>query len=75
MLGRYDGDGLRTGTWQFWYETGVLAREVDYDAGLRERLFREWHPNGQAKTDGAYSVGERAGRWRRWTRPATSCPT
>jgi uncharacterized protein len=66
VLGRYDADGLRTGTWQFWYETGGLAREIDYDAGVRERLFREWHPNGQAKTDGDYSVGERDGRWRRW---------
>jgi len=66
LLGHYDGEGLRTGTWRFWYEGGGLAREVDYDAGVRERLFREWHPNGRPKTDGAYSVGERDGRWRRW---------
>jgi antitoxin component YwqK of YwqJK toxin-antitoxin module len=66
VLGHYDGDGLRTGTWRFWHRDGGLAREIDYDAGVRQRFFREWHPNGQRKTDGAYVVGERDGRWRRW---------
>jgi antitoxin component YwqK of YwqJK toxin-antitoxin module len=66
VLGHYDADGLRTGTWRFWYENGALAREVDYDAGVRHRLFREWHQNGHAKTDGGYDAGERDGRWRRW---------
>jgi hypothetical protein len=66
VLGHYDADGLRTGTWQFWYEGGGLAREVDYDAGVRHRLFREWHQNGRPKTDGVYDSGERDGRWRRW---------
>jgi hypothetical protein len=66
VLGRYDADGLRTGTWRFWYEGGGLAREVDFDAGVRHRMFREWHPNGKAKTDGGYDAGERDGRWRRW---------
>jgi hypothetical protein len=66
VLGRYDRDGLRTGTWRFWYESGGLAREIDYDGGVRHRLFREWHPSGKPKTDGAYDAGERDGRWRRW---------
>ncbi|HVZ74876.1 MAG TPA: hypothetical protein VHJ20_20985 [Polyangia bacterium] len=66
VLGHYDRDGLRTGTWRFWHPGGVLAREVDYDAGVRHRAFREWHANGRAKTDGSYDVGERDGRWRRW---------
>jgi hypothetical protein len=66
VLGRYDRDGLRMGTWRFWYETGGLAREVDFDSGVRHRFFREWHPNGKPKTDGAYDAGERDGRWRRW---------
>jgi uncharacterized protein len=65
-LGQYDGEGLRTGTWRFWHPGGGLAREVDYDAGVRQRFFREWHANGRPKTDGGYVVGERDGRWRRW---------
>jgi hypothetical protein len=69
VLGRYDRDGLRTGTWRFWYEAGGLAREIDYDGGVRHRVFREWHGNGQPKTDGAYADGERDGRWRRWDEP------
>jgi antitoxin component YwqK of YwqJK toxin-antitoxin module len=66
VLGHYDRDGLRTGTWSFWNESGRLAREVTYDAGVRQGAFREWHANGRPKTDGAYAVGERDGRWRRW---------
>jgi len=66
VLGHYDGDGFRTRTWQFWFGSGALAREVTYDAGVRHGEFREWHENGQPKTDGAYEDGERDGRWRRW---------
>jgi antitoxin component YwqK of YwqJK toxin-antitoxin module len=66
VLGHYDADGLRSGTWRYWFEAGGLTREVDYDAGVRHRLFREWHANGRPKTDGFYLDGERSGRWRRW---------
>jgi antitoxin component YwqK of YwqJK toxin-antitoxin module len=66
VLGHYDRDGFRTRTWRFWYESGALAREIVYDAGVRHGLFREWHENGQAKTDGEYEDGEREGQWRRW---------
>jgi antitoxin component YwqK of YwqJK toxin-antitoxin module len=66
VLGRYDRDGYRTRTWRFWFESGGLAREVMYDAGVRHGQFREWHENGQAKTDGSYEDGERDGHWRRW---------
>jgi antitoxin component YwqK of YwqJK toxin-antitoxin module len=66
VRGHYDRDGYRARTWQFWYESGALAREVMYDAGVRHGLFLEWHENGQAKTEGEYEVGEREGRWRRW---------
>lgn len=66
VLGAYDGDGLRTRTWRYWYEGGVLAREVTYDAGVRHGPFREWSPDGRPRTDGAYADGQRDGRWRRW---------
>jgi antitoxin component YwqK of YwqJK toxin-antitoxin module len=66
VLGHYDRDGLRTGTWWFWHEDGQVARQVDYDAGVRHRMFREWHEGGRSKTDGFYIDGERDGHWRRW---------
>jgi antitoxin component YwqK of YwqJK toxin-antitoxin module len=66
VLGRYDGDGARWGVWWFWYPNGQLAREVEYDAGVRSHGFREWYENGHARTDGAYVVGRKARRWRRW---------
>jgi antitoxin component YwqK of YwqJK toxin-antitoxin module len=66
VAGRYDGEGLRTGTWRFWNEAGRLVREIDYDLGVRHRAFREWHENGAPKTDGFYMAGERDGVWRHW---------
>jgi len=66
VVGHYDREGLRAGTWRFWFAGGGLAREIVYDAGVRDGLFREWWEGGQAKTDGGYAVGERDGRWRRW---------
>jgi hypothetical protein len=68
MSGHYDGDGLRTGTWRFWYESGGLAREVDYQGGVRHRAFREWYESGAPQTDGFYIDGERNGVWRAWDR-------
>jgi hypothetical protein len=66
VVGRYDGEGLRTGTWRFWNEAGRLTREIDYDLGVRHRAFREWHDNGAPRTDGFYLAGERDGLWRHW---------
>jgi len=66
VAGDYDGDGLRVGTWHFWYEDGRLAREVEYLAGVRERAAREWHPNGAPAAEGFYVAGEREGMWRWW---------
>src|SRR5262245_27849372 len=55
--GDYDGDGLRSGVWRFWYEDGRLAREIEYIAGVREHAAREWHPNGAPATEGFYVAG------------------
>ena len=66
VVGQYDRDGLRTRTWRFWHEGGVVVRAVSYDAGVRHGSFKEWYPDGRPKTDGAYVDGERDGRWLRW---------
>ena len=65
-LGRYDGDGARWGIWWFWYRNGQLAREVEFEAGVRHNGFREWYENGHARTDGTYVSGRKDGQWRRW---------
>jgi hypothetical protein len=64
--GDYDADGMRVGTWRFWYDDGHLAREVEYLAGVRERAAREWHPNGAPAAEGFFVAGEREGVWRWW---------
>jgi antitoxin component YwqK of YwqJK toxin-antitoxin module len=64
--GQYDADGLRTGVWRFWFESGRPAREVEYWAGVREHAAREWHQNGALAAEGSYVSGERDGLWRWW---------
>ncbi len=65
-LGRYDGDGARWGVWWFWYPNGQLAREVEYESGVRTHGYREWYEDGHARTDGAYLGGRKDSHWRRW---------
>jgi hypothetical protein len=66
VLGRYDGNGTRWGVWWFWYPSGRLAREVEYEGGVRHRGFRDWYDTGRPRTDGNYFAGRKDGRWRRW---------
>jgi len=66
LAGAYDGDGLRTGVWRFWFPNGRLAREIEFAAGVRDRAAREWHENGAPAAEGFYAGGVRDGRWRFW---------
>ena len=66
LAGQYDGEGLRTGVWRWWYADGHPAQEMGYLAGVREGSARAWHPNGMPAADGVYRAGEREGRWRWW---------
>ena len=65
-LGRYDGDGARWGVWWFWYPNGQLAREVEYESGVRTHGYREWYEDGHCcRTDGSYLGGRKDSHWRR----------
>jgi antitoxin component YwqK of YwqJK toxin-antitoxin module len=66
VAGSYDADGLRTGAWRFWFEDGRPDREIEYLAGVRERIARAWHPSGAPAAEGGYVAGEREGMWRWW---------
>ena len=52
--------------WWFWYPNGQLAREVEYESGVRIHGFREWYEDGHARTDGSYVAGRKDSHWRRW---------
>ena len=66
VSGDYDLEGLRTGLWRFWYEDDHVSREIEYLAGMRERMVREFRSNGTLAAEGFYVAGEREGRWRWW---------
>ncbi len=68
VTGAYDGDGLRTGVWRFWYPNGRLAREIEFAAGVRDRAAREWYDTGAPAAQGFYAGGVRDGRWQFWDR-------
>jgi hypothetical protein len=64
--GQADAEGLRTGIWRFWSAGGRLLREMEFAAGVRERVARAWHPNGAPAAEGFYAGGIRDGAWRFW---------
>jgi MORN repeat variant len=64
--GQYDADGLRSGTWHFWFEDGRPAREIDYRAGVRDGPVRQWYPAGGPAAEGRFLAGVREGLWRFW---------
>lgn len=64
-------DGLRDGTWMYWYDNGNTWSQASYKAGIRHGRSTVWFENGQKYFEGRYKHGERAGRWRFWDNDGT----
>lgn len=62
--GGYDDEGRLSGRWRYYYETGALEREGDYEAGQHTGDWTEYWPNGKPRFQGFYHVGLREGFWR-----------
>lgn len=54
-----------------WYRNGQLQQTLDYVQGALEGPLVSYYPSGERKTEGAYSGGERVGRWVRYNRDGT----
>lgn len=58
--------GLRTGTWTWYYENGLIKREVEYQQGLFNGVIKSWFPNGQLSATITYTMGTANGEATRW---------
>lgn len=66
LEGGYDDEGRLTGRWRYYFESGVLEREGDFEAGKHTGDWAEHWPNGKRRFEGFYHVGLREGFWRTW---------
>jgi antitoxin component YwqK of YwqJK toxin-antitoxin module len=64
--GAYDDQGRLTGRWRYFFETGALEREGDFETGKHSGVWVENWPNGKPRFEGFYHVGLREGFWRTW---------
>jgi len=44
-------DGLKEGTWTWWYSTGQKKRETDFVADKKEGITSYWYENGQKQKE------------------------
>jgi len=66
VTGTYQGqflDGKRHGRWLIYFQSGQLLFEINYDRGMRDGLYRQFHPNGVLSIKGLYKNGEWVGEW------------
>ena len=47
-----------------YFEDGTLSAVVNYKDGLKDGLWRIWHPNGELAYKLHYKNGERTGTWK-----------
>jgi len=59
--------GKKTGTWRFYYASGVLKSETIYAGPKTPAQMTFWHENGRVMLQGPALDGSRHGRWRHWT--------
>jgi antitoxin component YwqK of YwqJK toxin-antitoxin module len=59
-------DGLREGTWTWFYEDGQTHWEIEYEAGLKNGSEVGWHENGEKMYEGQNVDHKKSGTWTWW---------
>ncbi len=59
-------DGLREGTWTWFYADGQTHWEIEYEAGLKNGSEVGWHQNGQKMYEGQNVDHKKSGTWTYW---------
>lgn len=58
--------GLRSGTWKYFYEDGVLQFEGNFSQGLAEGKHKYYYPNGILREERYYERGVREKNWKKY---------
>ncbi len=59
-------DGVRVGTWRWYYPNGQLHWEIEHVDGLKEGRETGWHENGEKMYEGDNAADKRTGSWTWW---------
>ncbi|MCG8575644.1 MAG: hypothetical protein MI810_12225 [Flavobacteriales bacterium] len=62
--GQYDDNGLRTGLWISYYDTGIKWSESYYVAGKKDGHNLSFFPNGKVRYLGEYNDDQKIGEWK-----------
>ncbi|TWT38154.1 MORN repeat variant [Posidoniimonas corsicana] len=60
-------EGVPTGTWKWWYESGKPQRELSYQDGKTEGIATEWAEDGSKRAEVPFRDGKRHGVATQWT--------
>lgn len=64
--GAWDND-KQVGPWQWWYADGAPQYAGSYvTGGLRDGVWKSWHPGGKQASEGAYRFDRQDGNWQYW---------
>ncbi len=63
---RTDGERVRHGEYQYWYENGQPKMKGTYNVGKETGIFSWYYENGEKQTEGNYINGRRDGEWQEW---------
>ena len=58
-----EANGLRSGAWKLFYDSGELFGEGGYEEGLREGAWRFYNRDGSLAQEGNYRAGNYHGDW------------
>jgi len=59
-------NGVKSGTWQWFYESGDIMREIEYSEGLFNGDYVAYYPDGQRSLQIQYVNGVKNGLIQRW---------
>ena len=65
MVGTFK-NGMRDGTWMYWYESGQKRLEGTYTQGFKDNLWTRYYPNGQIATKYYYDSKTLNGKPMEW---------
>ncbi len=64
--GQYDQNGVETGIWTTYHETGAVSSRGEFKDGKRVGEWEWRHENGALREKGTFENGEEIGRWQSW---------
>jgi antitoxin component YwqK of YwqJK toxin-antitoxin module len=58
--------GKKIGVWSYYYETGELKQEIEYQNGVEDGKFKLYHENGLVAWQGDLIKGKHEGLWKEY---------